>query len=68
MLLIIVEQQSPFANGDFTVKLAPGAGKNKKLEIASDRKGQYKYMIVDVSGKPSANTRPPLDPYIIVRK
>ena len=68
MLLIVMEPKSPFVNGDFTVKLSPGAGNNKKLAIANNRKGTYKYIIVDVSGNPSADTRPPLDPYIIVRR
>ncbi|MBT8142927.1 MAG: hypothetical protein KJO88_11230 [Gammaproteobacteria bacterium] len=68
MLLIVLESQSPFVSGDFTVKLSPGAGNNKSLAIATDRKGTYKYILVDVSGNPNADQRPPLDPYIVVKK
>ena len=68
ILLIILDPKSPFVSGDFVVKLSPGSGRNKKLTIANNRKGTYKYILVDVSGKPGANTRPTLDPYIIVRR
>ena len=66
MLLIVMGNESPFVGGEFVARITPGQG--NALEIADIKDNTFKYIIVDVSGRPSANSRQPLDPYIIIRR